>query len=53
MIEQGKCAIAYLEELISLGKTMQISAKCGLGQSSPNPFISILTQFGDEILAAY
>lgn len=53
MIEKGTCPIAYIEELISLGRTMQISAKCGLGQSSPNPFISIMTQFGDEILAAY
>jgi [NiFe] hydrogenase diaphorase moiety large subunit len=29
---------------------MQVASKCGLGQSSPNPFISILENFKDEIL---
>ncbi|MFN3694723.1 MAG: NADH-ubiquinone oxidoreductase-F iron-sulfur binding region domain-containing protein [Ignavibacterium sp.] len=28
---------------------MQLASKCGLGQSSPNPFISILENFKDEI----
>jgi [NiFe] hydrogenase diaphorase moiety large subunit len=28
---------------------MQLASKCGLGQSSPNPFISILENFNDEI----
>jgi [NiFe] hydrogenase diaphorase moiety large subunit len=53
MIEKGECSVAYLKELLSLGETMRITSKCGLGQSSPNPFISILTTFGDEILATY
>lgn len=53
MMEKGKCSVAYLKELIDLGQTMKISSKCGLGQSSPNPFISIVTNFGDEILASY
>ena len=50
-IEKGECSISYLNELIELGKTMQVSAKCGLGQSSPNPFISIMSHFGNEIFA--
>jgi [NiFe] hydrogenase diaphorase moiety large subunit len=29
---------------------MQVASKCGLGQSSPNSFISILENFKDEIL---
>ena len=28
---------------------MQVASKCGLGQSSPNAFISILDNFKDEI----
>ncbi len=53
LIEEGKCSVQYLRELISLGETMQIASKCGLGQSSPNSFITIMTHFGDEILAKY
>jgi len=29
---------------------MQVASKCGLGQSSPNAFLSIVTNFQDEIL---
>jgi [NiFe] hydrogenase diaphorase moiety large subunit len=50
-VEKGVCSISYLKELIELGKTMQIASKCGLGQSSPNPFISIMTHFEDEIFS--
>jgi [NiFe] hydrogenase diaphorase moiety large subunit len=31
---------------------MQLASKCGLGQSSPNSFISILDNFKDEIFFA-
>ena len=48
-IERGECSISYLGELMELGKSMQVASKCGLGQSSPNPFISILTHFQHEI----
>ena len=50
-IENGECSLSYAYELIDLGKTMQVASKCGLGQSSPNPFISILTHFEDEIFS--
>lgn len=50
-IEHGTCSVNYLNELIDLGKSMQVASKCGLGQSSPNPFISIMQHFGDEILS--
>ncbi len=49
MIENGSCTFTYLRELKDLGKTMQVASKCGLGQSSPNSFISILENFKDEI----
>jgi [NiFe] hydrogenase diaphorase moiety large subunit len=50
-IERGDCSLSYLRELIELGKTMKIASKCGLGQSSPNPFISIMTNFEQEIFS--
>jgi [NiFe] hydrogenase diaphorase moiety large subunit len=49
-VERGECSLSYLNELIELGQTMQVASKCGLGQSSPNPFISIMTNFQHEIL---
>jgi [NiFe] hydrogenase diaphorase moiety large subunit len=50
MIEKGDFTFFYINKLKDLGRTMQLSAKCGLGQSSPNSFISILENFKDEIL---
>jgi len=52
MLEHKKYSISYINELKALGKTMQIASKCGLGQSSPNPFISILENFTDEVFKA-
>jgi [NiFe] hydrogenase diaphorase moiety large subunit len=49
MIENGAYTFKYINTLKDLGKTMQVASKCGLGQSSPNPFISILENFKDEI----
>ncbi len=50
MIEKGKFTFEYINKLKELGSTMQVASKCGLGQSSPNSFISILENFKDEIL---
>jgi [NiFe] hydrogenase diaphorase moiety large subunit len=50
MLAAGKCSMKYLQELCSLGKTMQVASKCGLGQSSPNAFLSVVEHFSDEIL---
>ena len=48
-IEDGIYTFAYITKLKDLGKTMQVASKCGLGQSSPNAFLSILENFNDEI----
>jgi [NiFe] hydrogenase diaphorase moiety large subunit len=48
-IENSNYTFAYINTLKELGKTMQVASKCGLGQSSPNAFISILENFKDEI----
>jgi [NiFe] hydrogenase diaphorase moiety large subunit len=50
MLQDGKCSAAYLDELVGLGQTMQISSKCGLGQSSANAFLSIVEHFPDDIM---
>jgi [NiFe] hydrogenase diaphorase moiety large subunit len=50
LLERGACSSAYLKELLALCETMQLASKCGLGQSSPNAFVSIMTHFQDEIL---
>ena len=49
MIENGDYTFAYINKLKELGTTMQVASKCGLGQSSPNCFLSILDNFKDEI----
>lgn len=49
MLEHGEYDMNYINKLKELGKTMQISSKCGLGQSSPNPFLTILENFKEEI----
>ena len=41
---------SYLEELKKLAQTMKIAAKCGLGQSVANPFISIVDNYREEII---
>jgi len=49
-LERGACSTAYLRDLLALCETMQLASKCGLGQSSPNAFVSIVNNFQDEIL---
>jgi [NiFe] hydrogenase diaphorase moiety large subunit len=41
---------AYLDELQKLSDTMRVASKCGLGQSVPNPFNSIINNFREEII---
>ncbi len=50
MIEKGEFTFDYISKLKELGQSMQVASKCGLGQSSPNSFISIIENFKDEIL---
>lgn len=50
MIEKREFTFEYIKKLKELGETMQVASKCGLGQSSPNSFITIIDNFKDEIL---
>jgi len=50
MLEEGRCSMAYLIEMCKLGEVMQLASKCGLGQSSPNAFLSIVQHFREELM---
>ena len=50
LLEKGRCSMRYLRELTDLGETMQVASKCGLGQSSPNAFLSIVKHFRNELM---
>ena len=49
-VKKGIKPPVYLEELQKLSDTMRIASKCGLGQSAPNPFNSIIKNFREEII---
>lgn len=50
LLKQGRCTTKHLQELCSLGASMQAASKCGLGQSSPNMFLSVLEHFKGEVM---
>lgn len=47
----GKGTLEDLDTLESLGKMIQESSLCGLGQTAPNPVLSTLKHFRDEYIA--
>jgi [NiFe] hydrogenase diaphorase moiety large subunit len=49
-VKRGDKSPIYLEDLKKLAKTMKVAAKCGLGQSVANPFVSIVSNFKEEII---
>jgi [NiFe] hydrogenase diaphorase moiety large subunit len=49
MLQDGECSIEYIQTIQGLAETMQLASKCGLGQSSPNAFLSIIENFKNEI----
>ena len=50
MLRRGECTVEHLQDLMSLSGTMQITSKCGLGQTAPNVFLSIIKHYRSEIL---
>ena len=50
-ITEGKGTLEHLDKMQALGKVMQDTALCGLGQTAPNPVLSTLRFFKDEYLA--
>ena len=49
LLKAGSCPPEFLKNVKELAGTMQVASKCGLGQTSPSAFLSILEGFGDEI----
>jgi [NiFe] hydrogenase diaphorase moiety large subunit len=49
LLKTGECPPEFLADVKALGGTMQVASKCGLGQTSPSAFLSVLESFGDEI----
>src|SRR5690606_5857736 len=44
MMRAGTCDGQHVAQLRRLAETMRVTSKCGLGQSSPNVFLSVLEQ---------
>ena len=49
LLKKGECPPEFLKSVKELGATMQVASKCGLGQTSPSAFLSIIENFGEEI----
>jgi [NiFe] hydrogenase diaphorase moiety large subunit len=49
MLLEGTCTLEYMNELKGLAESMQVSAKCGLGQTSSVAFMTIVEHFEDEV----
>jgi [NiFe] hydrogenase diaphorase moiety large subunit len=49
LLKKGECPPEFLKSVKDLGATMQVASKCGLGQTSPSAFLSIIENFDDEI----
>jgi [NiFe] hydrogenase diaphorase moiety large subunit len=50
LLKRGACPAEHLADLKALGATMQVASKCGLGQTSPSAFLSILDGFADDVV---
>ena len=48
LLERGECSPEYLKELQRLAESIRLASKCGLGQTSPNSFLSIIQYFRQE-----
>ena len=49
-VKRGDRPASYLDKLLRLTETMQLTAKCGLGQSVANSFSSIVENFREEMI---
>lgn len=49
-VKRGDKPASYLDKLMRLTETMQLTAKCGLGQSVANSFSSIVENFKEEMI---
>lgn len=50
-IARGEGSLSDMEHLKEIGKSMQITSKCEIGKTVPNPIIDLMTHFEDVFLA--
>ena len=50
-ITDGRGELEDIDKLETLAKNIKASALCGLGQTAPNPILSVLRYFRDEYIA--
>jgi len=49
-IARGEGSKADMDHLKEIGKSMQITSKCEIGKTVPNPIIDLMTHFEDEFM---
>jgi formate dehydrogenase beta subunit len=49
-IARGEGTMADMEHLKEIGQSMQITSKCEIGKTVPNPIIDLMTHFEDEFM---
>ncbi len=49
-IARGEGSIADMDHLKEISKTMQMTSKCEIGKTVPNPLLDLMTHFEDEFL---
>ena len=49
-IARGEGSVADLEHLKEIGKSMQITSKCEIGKTVPNPILDLMTHFEDTFM---
>ena len=50
-ISKGQGTLEHLDQIAEIGHAMQRASLCGLGQTAPNPALSVIRYFRDEIEA--
>ena len=50
-IARGEGSVTDFEHLKEIGKSMQITSKCEIGKTVPNPILDLMTHFEDEFMA--
>jgi len=49
-IARGEGAVADLDHLKEIGQSMQITSKCEIGKTVPNPILDLMNHFEDEFM---
>jgi formate dehydrogenase beta subunit len=49
-IARGEGSVADLDHLKEIGKSMQVTSKCEIGKTVPNPILDLMKHFEDEFM---